>query len=314
VVYRPDRSFVKKGDLLFSLAEDIYVIGESGGAPSEGYSPGMKVMLRQRGEPGAALLPGILQEFFEAQSASDPDPLAEELGENAHKKYFLRVQIPARAAPYMRMGKIYDGYVMMQNVMTGPVVPKRALITRDGKRYLMTLSEVTIDAESDKGVQLQNAPWPGTEYVYPESLGAAAKLAATSKPPVPAKPLVEEKPAVKAEPAKKAASKPAAPVAAPKDVKSVEDIPEIEVNVDSATEGKPSKAAQAAAKRSAKDAPKKKTAPSATKKAEAKQVAKVTAKAQALKTEPPLPPGELVEMQPEPPAAPKKSTAAVAAR
>jgi len=326
VIYRPDRSFVKKGDLLFSLAEDIYVIGESEGAPSEGFSPGMRVVLRQRKDAGAAMLPGILQEFFVAQSASEPDPLADELAETEHKRYFVRVQVPPRAAPQVRLHQLYDGYVVMQDAMSGPVVPKRALLTRDGKRYLMTLSEVSIDAESDNGVQLRDAPWPGTVYVYPESLGAAAKLAAASKPQVPARLASEEKPAAKPEAPKKSEAAVAAKAVSVKEAAPGELAPEKTKpaskasasgakknskggNVDVVAvdmEDSAAKLSKSSSKHAAKPAAKKKAVrPAKPASSKAKALPK------AVKAEPPLPPGELVELPPVPAAAPVKSTGVV---
>ena len=330
VIYRPDRSFVKKGDLLFSLAEDIYVIGESEGAPSEGFSPGMRVVLRQRRDAGAAVLPGILQEFFVAQSASEPDPLAEELAETEHKKYFVRVQVPPRAAPQMRMNQLYDGYVVMQNALTGPVVPKRALLERDGKRYLMTLSEVSIEAESDKGVQLQEAPWPGTVYVYPETLGAAAKIAA-AKPHASARAAAGEKPVAKPEAVKKSEAAPSAKVPAaeveeappaaiavakskrpPKQTSSglkktgkAGKLSEVAVEMEASAAPVAAKPAKSAPKRAAKSAAKKKPAHSKP------LSAKSGALPKTVKDQPSLPPGELVEMPPAPSTAvTAKSTAA----
>lgn len=330
VIYRPDRSFVKKGDLLFSLAEDIYVIGESEGAPSEGFSPGMRVVLRQRKDAGAAVLPGILQEFFVAQSASEPDPLAEELDETEHKKYFLRVQVPPRAAPQMRMNQLYDGYVVMQNALTGPVVPRRALLARDGKRYLMTLSEVSIEAESDKGVQLQDAPWPGTVYVYPETLGAAAKIAA-AKPHASTKAVAEEVLSAKSEAVKKSEAVPSAKISAaeveaappaaiaaakakqpPKQTSAggkktgrAGKITEVSVELEDSVVPAPAKPSKSATKRAAKSAVKKKSAHAKPLSAKARVLPK------AVKDPPALPPGELVEMPPAPSiAVTAKSTAA----
>ncbi|HOX22025.1 MAG TPA: hypothetical protein PLL10_01065 [Elusimicrobiales bacterium] len=220
-VYRPDRSMVRKGDLLFSLAEEAYVIAETEGEGAHTLSPGMRAQLRQQNVPNSPVIPAILQELFPAQGAEPQDPLEKELGKKPDMpKYFLRLQVPQRAMPYVGLGKNYDGYIVKQDAPPGPVLPKRSIFPKDGKSYLMTLKEVSVAVETEKGVQLNEAPWPGTVYVFPESLAnyavktsTAPKQAASAKAELKAAPkkVAPKKKPLRKKPAKRHVMTPLVP-------------------------------------------------------------------------------------------------------
>lgn len=255
-IYRRDKSIVKKGDLLFSLADEAYLVGSSKGDPNEVFSPGMRAEMRLRGVAGSPVIPGILQESYQGEAARSSDPLADELKESSvNRPYSLRIQIPGRAAALVKPGSIYDGYITMRNNPTGPVIPARSLVNRNGRTYLITMSEVSVMGQTNDTVQLDVAPWPGTTYIFPETIAGYSmkrqpQSAAKNIKPVPGK---TAKPAAVAAPASAPASAASAATLTEAEV--------VSVNVDEAAPAqKTKKAAPKAKAAKAKAASKKKTA------------------------------------------------------